>query len=231
MKRFSIIPAAITLLIGIAAFGIHNSAYAGEYDLDTTTGLSADYTEASAAQVASDKTRTIIGYDHMYGKDDWLTDGWKSPECHNTVNRFSIRYETNKFFPSWDKWFIGGEFQYSMHKADEKPGGSYHMGHDAGFREYSLNLTIKRLMFDDLFYVGWIMGVSYWSDRDHGMHDLGDSHWLGTWGPTVGKDWHIYKAWSIRTEARVTHTSDPFRTNDRGKNYGTFLVVGISYDI
>ena len=221
MKRFSIALAMIMLLIGV-------NVYAEEYALDVST----DYTESSAAKVASDKTRSIIGYDWMYGKDAWIPDDWASPSCENTVNRFSIRYETNKFFPSWDKWFIGGEFHYSMHKADEAPGGSYydeHPGHDAGFREYSFNLTIKRLMFDDLFYVGWVMGLSYWYERDHGMHNLGNSHCLGSWGPTLGKDWHIYKAWSIRTELRLTHTSDPFRS-DRGKNYGTG-VIGISYGL
>jgi len=228
MKRFSYVSMMLCVAVIIGMFfGVN--VYAWEADLDLI-GISDDYyAEESAAKAASDKTRSIIGSDWMYGKDAWLPDEWESPSCENTVNRFGIRYETNKFFPSWDKWFIGGEFQYSMHKADEKPEGSYHMGHDAGFKEYSFNLTIKRLMFDDMFYLGWVMGVSYWIDRDHGMHNLGDSHVLGSWGPMIGKDWHIYKAWSLRTELRLTHTSDPFRS-DRGKNYGTG-VIGVSYDL
>ena len=144
------------------------------------------------------------------------------------MNRFSARVETNNIFPSWHKWFIGGEFQYSMHKADERPEGAYGLGHDAGFREYSFNLTLKRQMFDDLFYLGVLAGVSYWYERDHGMHDLGGSHWLGTWGGMIGRDWNIYKAWSVRSEFRMTHTSDPFRNDDKGKNYLSG-VIGLSY--
>lgn len=187
------------------------------------------YAEDSAAQAASKKTTTIIGTDLMYGKDTWIPNDWQSPSCENMVKRFSIRAETNAIFPSLEKLFIGGELQYSAHKADEKPEGSYHMGHDAGFKEYSFNLTIKYMLFDDLLYAGWVMGLSYWYERDNDMHNLGDSHCLGSWGPMIGKDWHIYKAWSIRTEIRLTHTSDPFRS-DRGKNYGTG-VIGISYTL
>ena len=168
-----------------------------------------------------------IGGDWMYGKDVLLPDAWQSPSCENTVNRFSIRAETNEIFPSLDKWFFGIEGMYSMHKADEKPEGSYWMGHDAGFREYSFNVTISRQMFDDLLYVKWIMGLSYWHNRDVRSHNLGDSHCLGTWGPAIGKDWNLYKTWSLRTEFRMTHTSDPFRS-DRGKNYGTFM-MGVTY--
>ena len=170
---------------------------------------------------------TKIGFDWIYGKDNILPEAWQGPSCENTVNRFSIRAEINSMFPSWDKWFIGGEFQYSMHKADEKPEGKYGNGHDAGFREYSLNLTIKRQMFDDLFYLGVLVGASYWYERDNRMHNLGDSHLLGTWGGMIGKDWNVYKAWSLRTELRLTHTSDPFRS-DRGKNYGTGI-MGMTY--
>lgn len=173
---------------------------------------------------------TNIGFDWMYGKDAWLPDAWQSPSCENTVNRLSLRAETNNHFPGWEKWFIGGELQWSRHKADEKPKGKYRAGHDAGFVEYSFNLTIKRELFNDLFYLGWVMGASYWYKRDHGMHNLGDSHWLGTWGPMIGKDWHIYKSCSLRTEARVTHTSDPWQS-DRGKNYATFFVVGFTFKL
>ena len=81
------------------------------------------------------RAETKVGFDWQYGKDHvLLPESWQSPDCLNTVNRFSIRVETNSIFPSWDKWFIGGEFQYSMHKADEKLEGGFGLGHDAGFR-------------------------------------------------------------------------------------------------
>lgn len=175
------------------------------------------------------KGKIKIGLDWMYGKDydGWMFDTLQSPQCANTVNRFSLRVETNTIFPSWDKWFIGLELQYSMHKADELPAGKYGMGHDAGFREYGFNVTIKRQFFDELFYVGMFMGLSCWYERDHGMHNLGDSHVLGSFGPTLGKDWRIYKAFSMRTELRLSHTSDPLQ-GDRGKNHGIF-VIGATY--
>ena len=191
----------------------------------------------STVQVTSDRSVTKMGFDWMYAKDAWVPEMWQSPSCENTVNRFSFRYETNTILPaSWYKWRVGGEIQYSMHKADELPDGSYwhihkdgsHNSHDAGFREYSFNLTIARDMFDKMFYLKWVMGLSYWHERDHGMHNLGGSHCLGTWGPAIGKDWHIYKAWSLRTEVRGTHTSDPFQS-DRGKNYLGW-VIGTTYE-
>jgi len=159
-----------------------------------------------------------VGFDWGYYKDEWFpTDFVKSDECANTVNRFSIRAESSKILP-WEKWIVGMELGYSMHKADELPDGCYSSSHDAGFREYNINLIVKRKMFDNLFYFGGLAGVGYWYQRDNGMHNLGDSHVLGSWGALVGKDWHIYKTWSFRTEVRATHTSDPFES-DMGKNY------------
>jgi hypothetical protein len=170
---------------------------------------------------------TKVGIDWMYGEDSVVPNTWQSSSCENTVNRFSGRIETNELFPTWNKWFFGAELQYSTHK-------SYNIRKDIGeinkFREHGLNVTIKRQMFDT-FYLGWIMGISYWHSRDNGVHNLGDSHWLGTWGPMIGKDWklpYVSDAWSLRTEIRLTHTSDPFES-DSGKNYGTG-VVGISYN-
>lgn len=159
-----------------------------------------------------------VGFDLAYAKDEWFpTDFVKSDRCTNVVKRLSIRAETSKIIP-WEKWRVGAEVGYSAHKADELPGGRYHIGHDAGFKEWNWNIIVKRDMFNNLFYLGGVAGVSYWSDRDNGMQNLGDSHWLGTWGALIGKDWNIYKAWSLRTEVRATHTSDPFRS-DMGKNY------------
>ena len=171
------------------------------------------------------KSITRIGVDWSYGKSEWLFEDMQSPSCENTVNRFTLRAETNSLFPSLDKLFIGGELRYSMHKADEKPEGSYHMGHDAGFREYGFNATAKWEF--GWFYAGVFAGVSYWYERDNGMHNLGDSHCLGTWGPLAGLNIPITGPWELRLEGRGAHTSDPFQS-DRGKNWleGT---IGVSY--
>ena len=162
---------------------------------------------------------TKIGIDWSYGKDAWLFESLQSPSCENTVNRFSLRAETNSIFPSLENLFIGGELRYSMHKADEKPGGSYyaeHPGHDAGFREYGFNATAKYKF--GWAYAGIFAGLSYWYERDNGMHNLGDSHCLGTWGPLVGLDIPISGPWQLRLEGRASHESDPARS-DKGKNF------------
>lgn len=168
-----------------------------------------------------------VEFNWGYYKDAWFPgDLWQSDDCTNTVNRFSLRAETSKIIP-WDKWRVGAEVGYSMHKADEKPGGSYwhvhpdgsHNTHDAGFREYSLNFTVTRDVLFKNLYLGIVFGISGWYLRDHGMHNLGDSHLLGTWGGLLGYKHRFGETnWGARAEVRATHTSDPFNS-DMGKNY------------
>lgn len=179
-----------------------------------------------------------IGIDYQEGGDILLPEEWQGDHCTNLVKRYSLRVESDSLVPyllnnSWDKWTLGLEGHYSAHKANEKPD----YGQDAGFKEIGFNVTIKRHLFNKLFYVGFRAGLSYvdefpeFENRDwkHGdmNSNIGHSHYLGTWGPMVGKDWHVNKAWSVRTELRGTHTSDPFEP-DSGKNFlaGT---LGVTY--
>jgi len=179
-----------------------------------------------------------LGLDYQHGEDVMLPEDWQGDHCTNKVLRFSVRAESDSVIPyylngGWDKWTLGVELHYSDQKANEKPDH----GQDAGFKEMGFNVTVKRHLFDRKFYVGFIAGLSYvhefpkFENRDwkHGdmNSNIAHSHCLGTWGPIVGKDWHVYKSWSLRTELRGTHTSDPFGS-DSGKN---FLggVIGVTY--
>lgn len=89
-----------------------------------------------------------------------------------------------------------------------------------------------------MLYVGGLAGLSYVSNfpefedrswnESHRHSDIGRSHYLYTAGTLVGKDWQLFKsARAIRTEGRLTHTSDPFRS-DVGKNFASG-VLGVTY--
>jgi len=174
-----------------------------------------------------------VGADYQYGMDYMLPDSLRGEHCFNTVVRWSVRAESRSLLFS-EKWGLQLELFYADHKADEYPD----YGQDTGFKEIGVNLALIRHFFDDMFYVGWLAGLAYvdefpnfedrdWPDRSL-ESNVGRSHCLGTWGPMVGRNWHIYKAWSLKTEMRLTHTSDPFRT-DMGKNF-LAGVVGFSYN-
>ena len=173
---------------------------------------------------ATEKSDPLLGFidtiefDWGYYKDAFFPgDLFQSDDCTNTVNRFSIRAETSKILP-WEKWRVGFEVGYSMHKADEKDTGKFGLGHDAGFREYSANFLATREIWKEL-YLGIMFGLSGWYQRDIRMHNLGDSHLLGTWGGVAGwKHRFGVSPWGVRGEVRATHTSDPCRS-DMGKNY------------
>lgn len=160
-----------------------------------------------------------VEFNWGYYKDTLFPgDLFQSEDCTNTVNRFSLRAETSKIIP-WEKWRMGAEIGYSMHKADEKETGKYGLGHDAGFREYSFNLTVTRDVLFKNLYLGAVFGLSAWYQRDNGMHNLGDSHLLGTWGGMLGYKHRFGETnWGARAEVRATHTSDPCES-DMGKNY------------
>lgn len=174
-----------------------------------------------------------IGVDLEYGKDYMLPDSLRGDHVFNTVKRLSLRAESRNLIFS-DKWGIQFEFKYSAHKGDEFPDH----GQDAGWKEMGVNLALIRHFFDDLFYVGWLAGLSYvqdfpefenrdWPDRSL-ESNVGRSHCLGTWGPMIGRNWSITDTWSLKTEMRFTHTSDPFNT-DMGKNFIS-AIMGFSYN-
>jgi hypothetical protein len=179
-----------------------------------------------------------LGFDYQEGSDVLLSESLQGDHCTNLVKRFSLRIESDSIVPyylndSWDRWTLGLEGHYSMHKANEKPD----RGQDTGFKEVGFNVTIKRHLFNKLLYIGFRGGLSYVNDfpefenRDwkHGdmNSNIAHSHCLGTWGPMIGKDWPICEDWSMRTELSGTHTSDPFGS-DSGKNFvaGT---IGVTY--
>lgn len=178
-----------------------------------------------------------IGFDVQYGRDS--ADELQGDHSLNIVERLSFRVESDSLVSallneSWDKWTVGAELQYSSHKANERPDHEQ----DTGFHETGINLTLKRHLLNRIFYVGCLAGLSCVSsfpefeNRSWNHHDLqsdiGRSHYLYTVGALAGKDWQVLKsAWSVRTELRLTHTSDPFRS-DRGKNFAAG-VLGASY--
>lgn len=168
------------------------------------------------------KAESKVGIDLQAGTDVILPGNYASDSWVNSVKRLSIRYETNDFL--WDSLWLGVEGVYSTHKADSKTVP----GFDTGFTDYGVNFTAKYQLFDDLFYVGVLGGFSYWPTRDHGGH-FGNSHWLGTFGALAGKDWNIFETpWSIRTELRFTHTSDPWGPDPDDMELISG-VIGVSY--
>jgi len=175
-----------------------------------------------------------VGVDFEYGKDYMLPDSLRGDHALNTVKRYSLRAESRNLIFS-DKWGVQFEFKYSAHKGDEVPDH----GQDAGWKELGFNLALIRHFYNDLFYIGFLAGLSYvddlpeferrdWPDRCL-ESNVGRSHYLGTWGPMVGRNWGFGDTpWSLKTEMRFTHTSDPFRT-DMGKNFIS-AIMGFSYN-
>lgn len=199
-------------------------------------------TNFAMAEIKTEKDSRLLGFidnvgvDWQYGKDKVLPDTARGDHCYNTVNRISVRAETRGPWFFSDKWGLQGELQYSAHKADELPDH----GQDTGFKEVGFNLALKYFFFNDLFYAGFFGGLScpldfpefehrdYWADRDI-ESNLGRSGILGSWGPMIGRDWRVKNSpWSLKTEMRFTHTSDPLTHNDRGKNYAS-MVLGLTY--
>ena len=169
------------------------------------------------------KAETKIGFDLQAGTDVICPGNYASDKWVNTVERMSLRYELNTLLPYENLW-IGIEGVYSRHKAHSKTVP----GFDTGFVDYGVNFTAKYQFFDDLFYVGILGGFSYWFNRDHGGH-FGSSHYLGTFGAMTGKDWKVFDTpWSIRTEIRFTHTSDPFGPDPDDMELIS-AVVGVTY--
>jgi len=144
-----------------------------------------------------------------------------SKHAANSAEVVSLRAESKKLYEHYRLQF---EIQCSDHKADEHPD----LGQDTGFQEYSALIMVKRhfAVLNDA-YVGMFGGFGYisnfpkfenrdWADRDL-ESNIGHSHITGNIGMAIGKDWHVYKSWDIRTEIRAIHLSDPLST-DRGKN-------------
>ena len=184
---------------------------------------------------AEDNFIDRIGFDWQIGRDSVLPSDWQSKHSSNRVYRFCVRLEHDLDNKKWKDWASGLELHYSDHEADEKPD----YGQDTGFKELGFNVVVKRYLFSRAFYVGALAGLSYvpkfpefenrqWRDSDL-YSNIGRSHWLVTWGAVVGEDWKLFGSnFALRTECRLSHTSDPFRS-DRGKNFLGAL-LGLTYE-
>lgn len=189
-----------------------------------------------------------IGIDYTWGQDSWLPDTLQGDHSDNVVRRISLRAESASLIPyllddSWSEWTLGGELQYSAHKANEEPSHgpeARKYDQDTGFHEIGFNLFVKRNLFNKMFYLGALAGLGYvdsfpkfenrdnWS-KENQRSDIGRSHCLYTVGALAGKDWQLFKsAWALRTEGRFIHTADPFNWSYDGKYFAEY-VVGLTY--
>jgi len=155
---------------------------------------------------------------------DWQYGIGTNSHSTNVVNRFSVWAENRTILP--DPWALQAEIHRSDHKLNERPDH----GQDTGFKEFGFNVSLKRYFFNDAFHVGVLGGFSYVpgfpfsENRKHWqingqIGNIGRSHCLGTFGALVGFGVSIYGHWSLKTEVRYTHTSDPFTKIDTGLNY------------
>ena len=165
-----------------------------------------------------------VWFEYEISEDFFLPDQMRGEHALNRVNRYGIGAESRSLLIPSEKWAILCSLQYSAHKANEQPD----YGQDTGFKEWGILFGIKRYLWERA-YVGLHAGLSYvdefpnfenrdWPDRSL-ESNVGRSHTLGSWGASVGYNWRIPKIqnWSVMTEARITHTSDPWST-DMGKN-------------
>jgi hypothetical protein len=172
-----------------------------------------------------------IEYEQSY--DCFLPRDWQGEHATNVVNRYGIGAESRSLWIPAEDWAIFGKLQYSDHKANEYPDH----GQDSGFKELGAQLGIKKYFFKRL-YVGLYTGMAYidefpnfenrdWSDRCL-ESNVGRSHFFGSLGGLIGLKFRIPKTnnWSLASEARFTHSSDPIRT-DEGKNLAgvSFLII------
>ncbi len=99
--------------------------------------------------------------------------------------------------------------------------------------EYGFN-TVGRYYFRNSSwtkrpYIGLLGGFSILSNP-YNQPDFGNSGTLGTFGGLVGYDVPFENSnWSMRIEARATHTSDPFRHHDSGRNL-LGITLGLKYN-
>lgn len=156
-----------------------------------------------------------VGIDYHEGHDHCLPSEWQNPDCYNGVQRVAVRMDLVK-----DGRVAGFEFHYSDHKSDARPDD----GHDSGCKEIGFNIVPK--WYYRGFYGGLIVGLAGLPGKVPEW-TFGGSRLLGTFGGVIGRDWWLSPKWAIRTEVRVTHTSDPLR-GDRGKNLGGW-VTGLTY--
>ena len=188
---------------------------------------------------AKDKSEPLLGFidsiwiEYEHSEDYFLPKDWRGDHATNVVHRYGIGAESRSLLISAEDWAIFAKLQYSAHKANEYPD----YGQDTGFKELGALVGVKKY-FLKRFYVGVYAGMAYidefpnfenrdWPDRCI-ESNVGRSHFFGSWGGLAGFKFRVPKTnnWSFASEARITHSSDPFRT-DKGKNLTglSFLLV------
>jgi opacity protein-like surface antigen len=120
------------------------------------------------------------------------------------------------------RWKFEGEVHGSFHSASGADGYTQ-------ANEFGVNLVFKREFPSKLAivpYIGFMAGTSRLLDTNN-QPQFGDSGWLGTFGPLVGVNILLDDDWYVRTEYRLTHSSDPFNS-DVGRNLNN-VNIGLVY--
>lgn len=159
-----------------------------------------------------------IGLTVSHGTDN----DWVNPSESFDLSVKRLTFFGGKYLGEGMRWKLEGELQASSHSAN-----GVFRSIDAN--EIGTNLIIKREFPSTLPfvpYIGFMAGLSWLRDADD-QPKFGDSGWLGKFGPLVGADIALDDGWYLRMEYRLTHTSDPWRS-DVGRNFDEFI-VGVTY--
>lgn len=159
-----------------------------------------------------------IGLSYYHGE---MLNGVVESNTHDhSVDRIILR--GGKYF---HKFELSGELHGSFLHSDAKRKGISKNAHEIGLNIVGSYHFRPRLNFDP--YIGLLVGGS-WLIEKHNQPDFMDSGVLGTFGGMVGMNFSLKKRWYLNVEYRITHSSDPFHTGDRGRNFHGPL-IGLVY--
>jgi len=147
---------------------------------------------------------------------------WLNPDDTYNLSAKRVTMFGTKYVDEGRRWKFEGEVHGSFHSA-------HGPDRNTNVDEFGINLVFKREFPSRLSivpYVGFMAGTSRLLDVNN-QPQFGDSGWLGTLGPLLGVNILVGDDWYVRTEYRLTHSSDPFNS-DVGRNLDNFS-VGIVY--
>ena len=147
---------------------------------------------------------------------------WLNPDDKHDLSAKRLTLFGTKYVGDGKRWKFEGEVHGSFHSA-------YGPDRNANANEFGINLVFKREFPSKLSivpYVGFMAGTSRLFDT-YDKPQFGDSGWLGTFGPLLGVNILIDDDWYVRTEYRLTHSSDPFNS-DVGRNLDN-ISIGLVY--
>jgi len=164
-----------------------------------------------------------FGFFGFYGTEKAFINSSESHE--HSVARIFLCF--GKFLDEKKRWKIETELHFGRH--DSRP---CEAGPESNSdSEYGFNFVGKRY-FDVEYkirpYVGILGGFSCHGNPED-QPNFGNSGYLGTFGGLAGVETPISENAKFRAEYRGTHTSDPLRSHDSGRNYHGF-VVGIIFN-